>query len=186
MGVVTTGVAYSAGEHSAFMPIAGGFVGHVTRFIEPAMGAAIGWNFSGAMLRTEVIFAMLKILLIIALILGGLIVDLGGGPDHHRTGFRYWRDPGAFNTYLVNRSTGRFLALWSVMLTAAFSYGNIQIVAISGTETKNPRTIIPSATRMTAMRVLVFYIISILIVGMIVASDDPELSNGAKSVKDSP
>ncbi|KAI5308228.1 hypothetical protein KEM55_006232 [Ascosphaera atra] len=45
MGIVTSAVAYSAGEHSAFMPVAGGFVGHATRFIEPAMGAATGWNF---------------------------------------------------------------------------------------------------------------------------------------------
>lgn len=111
---------------------------------------------------------MLKILLIIALILSGLIIDLGGGPDHHRTGFKFWRDPGAFNEYLSHGGTGRFLALWSTMLTAAFSYGNIQVVAISGTETRNPRKIIPSATRMTAVRVLVFYILSILIVGMIV------------------
>ncbi|KAI5288506.1 hypothetical protein KEM54_005156 [Ascosphaera aggregata] len=221
MGIVTTGIACSAGEHSAFMPLAGGFIAHVTRCVEPAMGAAIGWNFWYAIAitvpadisaaatlidywnrsvntATEVVFSMFKIMLIIALILSGLIVDLGGGPDHKRTGFRHWRTPGAFNEYLVSGNTGRFLALWSIMLTAAFSYGNIQIVAISGTETRNPRKIIPSATRMTAIRVLVFYIISILIVGMVVPvliqseisyespSDDPDLSNGGNNVKNSP
>ncbi|KAI5296671.1 hypothetical protein KEM52_002078 [Ascosphaera acerosa] len=136
--------------------------------------------------ETEVVFAMMKIALIIALILSGLIVDLGGGPDHQRIGFRFWKNPGAFSEYLVPGATGRFLALWSTMLMAAFSYGNIQVVAISGVETRNPRVIIPSATRMTALRVLVFYILSILIVGMIVASNDPDLSNGGDSVKDSP
>lgn len=45
MGIVTVGVAYSAGEHSAFMPHTGGFVRHAAKYIEPAMGAAAGWNF---------------------------------------------------------------------------------------------------------------------------------------------
>lgn len=40
----------------------------------------------------------MKIALIIGLIIAGLVVDLGGGPNGDRLGFRYWRTPGAFNT----------------------------------------------------------------------------------------
>lgn len=36
--------------------------------------------------------------LITGLILVGLVIDLGGGPDGDRRGFRYWKNPGAFNT----------------------------------------------------------------------------------------
>jgi amino acid transporter len=107
-------------------------------------------------------------MLIVGLIMGGLVVDLGGAPNHERIGFRYWDDPGAFNEYIDTGSAGRFLAIWQVLLTAAFSYGNIQVVAISGTETKNPRKIIPDATRKTFYRVFFFYVLSILVVGMIV------------------
>jgi len=110
----------------------------------------------------------MKIALIIGLILAGLVVDLGGGPDHDRRGFRYWKHPGAFNTYLVNGNTGRFLAFWSSLISAAFSYGNIQVVALSGTETRNPRKIIPEATKKTFYRVFFFYFLSIFIVGLIV------------------
>ena len=39
------------------------------------------------------------VILITGLILCGLIIDLGGGPDHDRIGFRYWNNPGAFNQY---------------------------------------------------------------------------------------
>lgn len=118
--------------------------------------------------QSEVIFASLKIMLIIGLIIGCLVIDLGGGPNHERLGFRYWNDPGAFNEYIDTGSTGRFLAFWKVLLFAAFSFGNIQVVAISGSETRDPRRIIPAATRKTFFRVFFFYVLSILVVGMVV------------------
>jgi len=34
--------------------------------------------------ETEFVFAVTKIILIIGLILVGLVIDLGGGPDHDR------------------------------------------------------------------------------------------------------
>lgn len=45
MGFVTAGVAYTTGEITAFMPGTGGFIRHATKFVEPALGAATGWNF---------------------------------------------------------------------------------------------------------------------------------------------
>lgn len=83
-------------------------------------------------LQSEVVFASLKIMLIIGLIIGGLVINLGGAPSHDRIGFRYWKHPGAFDEYIKTGSTGRFLAIWKVLLSAAFSYGNIQVVAILG------------------------------------------------------
>jgi amino acid transporter len=118
--------------------------------------------------KSEVVFASLKIMLILGLIIGGLVIDLGGGPNHDRLGFRYWNHPGAFNDYIKTGAAGNFLAFWKVMLTAAFSYGNIQVVAISGSETRMPRKIIPAATKKTFYRVLFFYVLGIFIVGLIV------------------
>jgi amino acid transporter len=45
MGFVTAGISYTTGEITAFMPVTGGFVRHATAFVEPALGAATGWNF---------------------------------------------------------------------------------------------------------------------------------------------
>ncbi|KAJ0299500.1 hypothetical protein COL516b_009001 [Colletotrichum fioriniae] len=232
MGLVTAGVSYTTGEITSFMPSTGGFIRHATKFVEPALGAATGWNFwytmsisvpaeisaaatliqfwntsvnpgvwitiflvfiitvnfCGVRLygETEVVFASLKIMTIIGLIIGGLVIDLGGGPNGDRIGFRYWQDPGAFNSYLVTGSSGNFLAFWKVLLSAAFSYGNIQVVAISGSETRQPRRIIPAATRKTFFRVFFFYVLSILIVGMIVPSNDPSLSISTGTAQQSP
>jgi amino acid transporter len=64
----------------------------------------------------------IKVLVIVALILLSLILALGGGPTHDRTGFRYWNDPGAFKPYAMKGSSGKFLGFWSSMITAVFAY----------------------------------------------------------------
>lgn len=45
----------------------------------------------------------LKVVVIVALILLSLILALGGGPTHDRTGFRYWKEPGAFKAAYVGK-----------------------------------------------------------------------------------
>ena len=70
-----------------------------------------------------------------------VIIILGGGPNHDRLGFRYWKHPGPFNQFNgIAGSKGRFLAWWAVMTQAAFSYIGTEIVAIAGGEARNPRT----------------------------------------------
>jgi amino acid transporter len=115
--------------------------------------------------KSEAVFSSMKIALIISLIIAGLVVDL---PDHERIGFRYWKHPRPFNTYLLEDNTGMFLAFWSSLISATFCYENIKVVVLSGTETQNPRKIIPEATKEAFHRVLFFYILSVFVVGLIV------------------
>jgi yeast amino acid transporter len=51
------------------------------------------------------------------------VITCGGAPNGDAIGFRYWRNPGAMNEYLVDGSLGRFLAFWKVFIQATFSYG---------------------------------------------------------------
>ncbi|KAH8896908.1 hypothetical protein GQ53DRAFT_819159 [Thozetella sp. PMI_491] len=145
-------------------------------------------NFCGVRVygESEVFFSMIKILLIIGLIIAGIVVDCGGGPNHEYIGFRYWRDPGPFNTYLVEGTTGRFLGFFSTLISAAYAFCNIQVTALAGAETKNPRKLIPDAMKMTFWRIIVFYVISIFIVGLLVPSDDPNLGNSTGTAQQSP
>ncbi|CBF78236.1 hypothetical protein AN8659.2 [Aspergillus nidulans FGSC A4] len=126
--------------------------------------------------ESEVIFSSLKIMLIVGLIIGGIVINAGGGPDGEYIGSQYWTTPGAFDTYVTSDDASRFLAFWKVLLTAAFSYGNIQVAAISGSETGNPQTVIPRAMRKTFVRVFLFYVLSVFIVGLIVPSGERGLS----------
>jgi len=89
--------------------------------------------------------------MITGLILLGLIIDLGGGPDHQVHGFgvsiprccvvgfnlsciilQYWRDPGAFKQAGLEPTKphlDRFLAIMSSIVQAAFGFSGIEIVS---------------------------------------------------------
>lgn len=145
-------------------------------------------NFLGVKVFGEIEFWMsiLKVLTCLGLILLLWIIALGGGPTHERLGFRYWKNPGAFIHYsnsaqdvAIGGSKGRFVAFVSVLVTAVFAYLGSELVAVTFSETRNPRRAIPKAIKLTLYRILVFYILSILFVGMCVSSKDPLLL-GAK------
>ena len=102
--------------------------------------------FAEAYGEAEFIFASIKVLTITGLIILGIVLDLGGGPNHDRLGFRYWKHPGALAQFNgISGSKGRFLAFWDVLTQAAFSFIGTEIVAIAAGEAKNPRRNIPKA-----------------------------------------
>jgi amino acid transporter len=43
------------------------------------------------------------------LILTCFFIAVGGGTNHHASGFGYWNSPGAFAEYLLTGPKGRFL-----------------------------------------------------------------------------
>lgn len=136
--------------------------------------------------EVEFFFAILKILLVVFLILLGLVIDLGGVPGHSRIGFRYWKHPGPFVEYIGSGSWGQFLGYWAVMSNAVFSFAGVESVAMAAAETRNPRRAIPKACKRVFARVTIFYILAVLIVGMLVASDDPSLDDESGTAAQSP
>ncbi|EPQ25903.1 uncharacterized protein PFL1_06576 [Pseudozyma flocculosa PF-1] len=135
----------------------------------------VGVNFYG---ESEVITSMVKILAFLGLILFGIIIDLGGGPHHDRLGFRYWNDPGPFAQYAgIAGAKGRFLAFFSAIPNAAFTYIGVETVVLAAGEASNPSKQIPKASKRVLYRICVFYILSILIMGMIVPYNEPRLKS---------
>ncbi|OAA65538.1 amino acid permease [Niveomyces insectorum RCEF 264] len=125
--------------------------------------------------EAEFVFASIKIVTIVGLLLMALIVMLGGNPHHERLGFWYWQHPGAMKEYDGTGNTGRFLGLFSTLVNAAFSYGGVELVAVAGGETENPRKNIPKAVRRVFWRILFFYFLGTIAISVLVASDDPRL-----------
>ncbi|KDE06473.1 AAT family amino acid transporter [Microbotryum lychnidis-dioicae p1A1 Lamole] len=121
-------------------------------------------------------FAIIKVLTIVGLIILGIILD-AGGVTGDPIGFRYWRNPGVFVQYLgLEGAKGRFLGFWAVLIQAAFSYIGTEIVAITAGEAKNPKKTLPKAIRRIYVRILLFYILGVFVIGLLVASDDPRLN----------
>lgn len=229
-------VINSMGEMATWLPLPGAVPVYAARFVDPALGFTLGWNYwyqfaigvpieiSAAAIiidywpngvnsavwisimlaaivvlnstpvrvygETEFIMGSIKLTTIVGLILLMFIIMLGGGPNHDRTGFRYWIDPGPMLGYLEPGALGRFLAFFKVFIQATFSYGGSEMVVVAAGETENPRRNIPKAVRRVFWRIAIFYCLSIFLVSMCVSAKDPQLLNaikkGAPGVKASP
>ncbi|KAG8687711.1 hypothetical protein FRC08_011836 [Ceratobasidium sp. 394] len=138
---------------------------------------AINMCGAGVYGEAEFIFASIKVVTATGLIILGVVLDLGGGPNHDRIGFRYWKNPGPFIQIAdIPGAKGRFLGWWSVMIQAAFSYLGTEIISITAGEAKNPRRSLPKAIRGVYIRILLFYICGTLVIGLLIPSNDPRLS----------
>jgi len=83
-------------------------------------------------------------------------------------------------------STG-FQGFCSVFVTAAFAFGGTELVGLAAAEAADPRKSLPKATRQVFWRIAGFYVISLLIVGLNVPSNNPDLLNASdKNTKASP
>ncbi|KIJ21090.1 hypothetical protein PAXINDRAFT_6870 [Paxillus involutus ATCC 200175] len=234
-GLVGT-VAYSSlcsiGEMTSHAPISGTFPHFAARWVDPALGFAVGWNYfytgvvsvpveiSGAQLlitywdsdvnhagiytaviaiavcainifgvrmfaEAEFIFSLIKLSMITGLILMGLIIDLGGGPNHQRLGFQYWKNPGVLAGAGLepnHPSLDKFLGILNVLVQAAFSFQGMEIVAIAASETENPRRNIAKAVRRVFYRICIFYMLGVFITGLLVPYNDPSLLHSRSSV----
>ncbi|KAI1484561.1 proline-specific permease [Biscogniauxia mediterranea] len=147
---------------------------------------AVGFAFVRVFGEVEFVFAILKILLVLFLIILGLVIDLGGVPGTPRIGFAYWQNPGPFVENITTGDFGRFLGYWSVMTSAVFSFAGVESLAMAAAETQNPRKAIPAACKRVFIRIVVFYTLAILVVGMLVASNDPRLDDSSGSAAQSP
>lgn len=213
------------GEMATWMPLPGAIPQYCSRYVDPALGFAVGWNYwysCAITLPTEItaaslvigywkqdqgnlaaawiaiiiivvvclnifavriygeaefIFASIKIITIVGLLIMAFILDLGGGPNHQRLGFHWWKVLPPIKQYpaFVGGSTGRFLAFFSTLVNAAFSYGGVEMVAIAAGEAENPLKNIPKAVRRVFWRILFFYVLGTLAIGVLVSSDDPDL-----------
>lgn len=236
IGFVVFMVLSALGEVATFIPLADGFAGYLTRYVDESLGFACGWIYlikyllipanqlvAGALVMSfwvstdkvnpgvwitvflvviilvnvlgvrffgeiEFWLSCLKVITCLGLILLLFIIALGGGPSKERHGFQYWKNPGAFKAYsdssrdlAITGSTGRFVSFLSVLVTAIFAYTGSELVGITFAECARPRKAIPRAIKLTFYRILVFYILSVLFLGMCVASNDPLLLGASGS-----
>lgn len=77
-------------------------------------------------------------------------------------------------------ATGRFLGFFSTLVQAAFSYNGVELVATAAGEAENPRKNIPKAVRRVFWRILFFYVLGSLAIGVLVPYNDPHLLTAQK------
>lgn len=137
--------------------------------------------------EAEFWFASIKLITICGLIILGIVLFFGGGPEQHGIlGFHNWKHPGAFVPYMVDGNTGKFLGYWHAFISAGFAFiTSPELIAIAAGETVAPRRNIPKAARRFVVRLAIFYGISSLLIGVLVPSNDKRLL-GASNASASP
>lgn len=113
-------------------------------------------------------------------------MDLGGGPNHDRIGFRYWKDPGPFAPYHTTGSLGSFLGWFTDLLQAAGSFAGIESISMAAAEVKNPRIALSKAIKRLFWRILLFYVLAVFVVGLLVPYTDPSLLQSTGTAASSP
>ncbi|KAF2809178.1 uncharacterized protein BDZ99DRAFT_521623 [Mytilinidion resinicola] len=128
--------------------------------------------------EAEFIFAAIKIVTIVGLLITAFIEDLGGSPAGDRFGFRYWYNPGpAMKEVVASGNTGRFLGLLSTLMYAAFSYGGVEMMAVAAGEAVDPRKNVPKTVKRIFWRIVIFYVFRALAISVLVPFNDPELGS---------
>ncbi|RGP70967.1 aat family amino acid transporter [Fusarium sporotrichioides] len=133
----------------------------------------------------EMWFSSIKVITIIGFIVFSICVNAGVG-DQGYLGFKYWKEPGAFNEHIVQGDIGRFVGFWSVLITAGFSYQGSELVAIGAGETKDPRKTIPSAMRWTFWGVFSIFIATVFFLGLNIPSTEKGLLSESHDASASP
>ncbi|CAA7259463.1 unnamed protein product [Cyclocybe aegerita] len=217
VGLFVYTVVIALGEMSSMFPVSGAFSTFGTRFVSPALGFTLGWNYwlqwslsipseltAAAVIlqfwtqtlqpwhwaiiiiipmfalqlihvrvygETEYWFAMIKVVMIIFFIIVGLIYDWGGVKNHPGPGLSNFQNGQAF--------IGGFANFAQTFVYAFYSFGGIELVAIAAGESAKPHKSVPRAIKATFFRIVLFYILAILTMGLCINHADETLLNAA-------
>lgn len=137
--------------------------------------------------EVEFWFEMLKLLLVIALVLSGIILDLGGIKDQERLGFRYWIYPRPFAAYFATGSLVRFIDFWKAITTVVYSFGGVQtmFIVFAG-EALYPRRTTYRAAKRIFFRAFIMYSSPVFVLTLIVPYNNPLIASSTGSAAGSP
>ena len=128
-------------------------------------------------------FAIIKIVAVLAMIVGGLAVIAFNLPTDSgvRASFANWfaLDGGFLPNGVMQRNAdGTWTGLLMALVVVMFSFGGTELIGVTAGETEDPRTTIPKATNGVIWRILVFYIVAL---GVIMAVVPWNMIDGASS-----
>ncbi|KAL8672908.1 MAG: hypothetical protein Q9168_002662 [Polycauliona sp. 1 TL-2023] len=140
--------------------------------------------------ESEFWLALGKVILAVGLILYTFITMVGGNPLGDKYGFRFWRDPGSFGEVYSTGSLGRFCGFMTCLVQASYTVAGPDYVSMAAGEVENPRIVMPRAYNRAFARLMAFFVLGSLCVGIVVPYDSEQLidgfENGASGAAASP
>lgn len=220
IGLMVYFLMTSLGEMATYLPVAGSFSTYASRFVDPSLGFALGWNYwfnwvitiavdisiaalvisywepmqfmpswAWSLLFLAVIiglntlsvrvygesefwFALIKVVTVVVFLAVGLLTIFGilGG---EYVGFQNFTIGDA--PFLGDGFSGQFLTALGVFLIAGFSFQGTELIGVAAGESEDPQTNIPKAIKQVFWRILIFYILAILVIGLLIPYTSPQL-----------
>lgn len=123
-----------------------------------------------------------KVILIFMLFAFTFVTMVGGNPQHDAYGFRYWKNPGAFAAYdpsggVASGSLDKFQGFLAALWSAMFCVVGPEYISMVAAEAKRPRIYIKNAFKTVYWRFGIFFIGGALAAGIVVAYNDPTLTD---------
>ncbi|OLF53930.1 amino acid permease [Pseudomonas chlororaphis] len=130
--------------------------------------------------EAEYWFSLIKVITIVLFIAVGILMLFGILSGGEQAGPRLW----AIGDAPVVGGLG---ALVGVAMVVGFSFQGTEFVGIAAGETRDPGKNVPRAVRQIFWRILLFYVLTILIIGLLIPYNDPSLlRNGVSDIRVSP
>ncbi|KAJ4386144.1 hypothetical protein N0V93_009037 [Gnomoniopsis smithogilvyi] len=157
---------------------------HLAIYIAVFLVVCIATNFLGVKYYGEIEFwfACLKVALLVGLIIFGIVANTGGINGVY-TGGKYWREEPWNDDFMdvTPVKTARFLGFWKVLTQAAFAYGGVESIGVIAGEAHNPRKTMKAATKTVFYRIVGLYVTAVIIIGVNVSQNSPELISAVSS-----
>ncbi|WP_454943518.1 amino acid permease [Corynebacterium argentoratense] len=121
-------------------------------------------------------FALIKVAVVIFFLILGVLMIFGilGGPS---PGFSNWTlSNGEQSAPFVNGAAG----VLGVFMIAGLSFQGTELVAVAAGEAEDPDRNVPKAIRTVFIRILLFYIGAIAVIGFLIPFTDPRLLDSAE------
>lgn len=88
------------------------------------------------------------------------------------------------NTWLASGDAGRTIAFFGTLVLSAFPFTFApELLVVAGGEMQNPRRYFPVTAKRYFYRLIIFYLGSVLAIGVICSSTDPALTSGGAGAK---
>ncbi|KAG2734286.1 hypothetical protein G9P44_002292 [Scheffersomyces stipitis] len=128
--------------------------------------------------ETEFVASVIKLLGIVGFNILAVVLICGGG-DEGYIGGKYWHSPGAFTT--------GFKGVISVLITATYSLAGTELIGLTSAESEgNPRVVLPKAIKQVFWRIIIFYMLTLTLIGFLVPANSDQLIGSSSGASNSP
>ncbi|TPX34247.1 hypothetical protein SmJEL517_g03064 [Synchytrium microbalum] len=128
--------------------------------------------------------SLIKVIAIVIFIIIGISAVCGAFPSVGKLGFTYWISTD-HHPHWTPSSNG-LAGIAYAFPTAFYSFGGTELVGITAGEAADPRETVPKAIRGTFWRIILFYVMAIVLVGLLIPQDDPGLVDSAGDITTAP